>query len=47
MNAPREPVPLELATAEDLQRLADQYQRDAIAEAQAMRPDDETAEDLG
>ena len=29
------------------QRLAAQYQRDAIAEAQAQRPDDDTAEDLG
>jgi hypothetical protein len=47
MNAPREPVPLDLPTAEDLQQMADQYQRDAIAEAQAVRPEDETAEDLG
>ena len=27
--------------------LADAYQRDAIAEAQATRPDDELQEDLG
>lgn len=47
MNAPREPVPLDLPTAGDLQRLADQYQRDAIAEAQSVRPDEEPAEDLG
>lgn len=47
MNAPREPVPLELPTAEDPQRLADQYQRDAIAEAQALRPEEETTEDIG
>jgi hypothetical protein len=26
---------------------ADQYQRDALAEAQAVRPDEETAEDIG
>ena len=45
MNALRDPVPL--PTDEDLQQLADQYQRDAIAEAQAQRPEDETADDLG
>jgi len=27
--------------------LAAEYRRDAIAEAQAVRPEDETAEDLG
>lgn len=28
-------------------QLAAEYERDAIAEAQALRPDEETAEDLG
>lgn len=30
-----------------MQEQADQYQRDAIAEANAARPDEETADDLG
>lgn len=30
-----------------LQEQADEYQRDAIAEAQATRPDEEPDEDLG
>ena len=32
---------------QERQRLAAQYQRDAIAEAQAQRPDDEPMEDMG
>lgn len=38
--------PEELAEREQ-QRLADEYQRDAIAEARGARPDDECSEDLG
>ena len=47
LRAASQTNPVKTMTEQELQRLADEYQRDAIADANALRPDEQQAEDLG
>ena len=41
LRAASQTNPVKTMTEQELQRLADEYQRDAIADANALRPDEQ------